>query len=234
MITITDNFLDESSYLALGTTSMKFSEVHWVGINAKPDNAFHKFVHKIYSHSYDHWLDDIAWPGARQGNSSISGATAWWNIRPKDPLPHSDLVSYCTSGGVDYTPPNPPEKTFIYYLRAPTAGGHLNIYTKPPVTRVKINENELFSWAEIETDSIAPIVNRLISFPMNVTHAVQPYEGNRVSIGVIFWNTLPVIYGETNPDINTSYERPWEQKENLESGPELTEKSILNQKKEVI
>ena len=234
MITITDNFLDESSYLALGTTSMKFSEVHWVGINAKPDNAFHKFVHKIYSHSYDHWLDDIAWPGARQGNSSISGATAWWNIRPKDPLPHSDLVSYCTSGGVDYTPPNPPEKTFIYYLRAPTAGGHLNIYTKPPVTRVKINEKELFSWAEIETDSIAPIVNRLISFPMNVTHAVQPYEGNRVSIGVIFWNTLPVIYGETNPDINTSYERPWEQKENLESGPELTEKSILNQKKEVI
>ena len=234
MITITDNFLDEASYLALGTTSMKFSEVHWVGINAKPDNAFHKFVHKIYSHSYDHWLDDIAWPGARQGNSSISGATAWWNIRPKDPLPHSDLVSYCTSGGVDYTPPNPPEKTFIYYLRAPTAGGHLNIYTKPPVTRVKINENELFSWAEIETDSIAPIVNRLISFPMNVTHAVQPYEGNRVSIGVIFWNTLPVIYGETNPDINTSYERPWEQKENLESGPELTEKSILNQKKEVI
>ena len=234
MITITDNFLDESSYLALGTTSIKFSEVHWVGINAKPDNAFHKFVHKIYSHSYDHWLDDIAWPGARQGNSSISGATAWWNIRPKDPLPHSDLVSYCTSGGVDYTPPNPPEKTFIYYLRAPTAGGHLNIYTKPPVTRVKINENELFSWAEIETDSIAPIVNRLISFPMNVTHAVQPYEGNRVSIGVIFWNTLPVIYGETNPDINTSYERPWEQKENLESGPELTEKSILNQKKEVI
>ena len=238
MITITDNFLDESSYLALGTTSMKFSEVHWVGINAKPDNAFHKFVHKIYSHSYDHWLDDIAWPGAgaeaRQGNSSISGATAWWNIRPKDPLPHSDLVSYCTSGGVDYTPPNPPEKTFIYYLRAPTAGGHLNIYTKPPVTRVKINEKELFSWAEIETDSIAPIVNRLISFPMNVTHAVQPYEGNRVSIGVIFWNTLPVIYGETNPDINTSYERPWEQKENLESGPELTEKNILNQKKEVI
>ena len=222
MITITDNFLDESLYLALGTTSMKFSEVHWIGINAEPDNAFHKFVHKIYSHT---------WPNIV---TSISGATAWWNIRPKDPLPHSDLVSYCTSGGVDYTPPNPPEKTFIYYLRAPTAGGHLNIYTKPPVTKVKINEKELFSWAEIETDSIAPIVNRLISFPMNVTHAIQPYEGNRVSIGVIFWNTLPVIYGETNPDINTSYERPWEQKENLESGPELTEKSILNQKKGVI
>ena len=220
MITITDDFLDESSYLALGNTSMKFSEVHWVGINAKPDNAFHEFVHKIYSY---------AWP---YGGGSISGATAWWNIRPKDPLPHSDLVSYCTSGGVDYTPPNPPKKTFIYYLRAPTVGGHLNIYTKPPVTKVKINEKEMFSWAEIETDSIAPIVNRLISFSMNVTHAVQPYEGNRVSIGVIFWNTLPIIYGETNPDINTSYERPWEQKENLKSGPELTEKSIRNQKRE--
>jgi len=222
MITITDNFLDESLYTILGTTSMKFSEVHWVGINAEPDNAFHEFVHKIYSHT---------WP---DGDSLISGATAWWNIRPKDPLPHSDLVSYCTSGGVDYTPPNPPEKTFIYYLRAPTAGGHLNIYTKPPVTKVKINEKKMFAWAEIETDSIAPIVNRLISFPMNITHAVQPYEGNRVSIGVIFWNTLPIIYGETNPDINTSYERPWEQKENLKSGPELTEKNILNQTKGVI
>ena len=240
MITITDNFLDESSYLALGTTSMKFSEVHWIGINAEPDNAFHKFVHKIYSHT---------WPN---GDNSISGATAWWNIRPTNPKPHSDIVSYCTAGGVDYTPKNPPKNTFIYYLRTPERGGRLNIYTKPPIANVKIGKDQFFSWAPHETDSIAPVTNRLISFPMNVTHAIQPYEGNRVSIGAIFWETLPTIYGKTNPNINTSYERPWEnadnkegtrklteeyigsQKENLESEPELTEKSILNQKKEVI
>jgi hypothetical protein len=113
MITITDNFLDESLYLALGTTSMKFSEVHWIGRNAKSENAFHDLVHKIFYKFY-HELDhsSISSATAVQWHQDISGATAWWNIRPKDPLPHSDLVSYCTSGGVDYTPPNPPMGTF--------------------------------------------------------------------------------------------------------------------------
>ena len=92
---------------------------------------------------------------------------------------------------------------------------------------MKIGNREFFSWADYETDSIAPIVNRLISFPMDVTHAVQSYEGNRVSLGAIFWNTLPTIYGETNPHINTSYDQPWEQEENIESGRKLTEESFL-------
>ena len=181
MIRIIDNFLDDDHYDELGNTSMTFSEVQWVGRHAKPDNAFHEFIHKIFS---------TAFP---DGASSISGATAWWNIRPTNPKPHSDIVSYCTAGGVDYTPKQPPEHTFIYYLRAPDKGGRLNIYTKPPITDVKIGTEQFFSWAEHETDSIAPVTNRLISFPMDVTHAVQPYEGNRVSIGAICWNELPAI-----------------------------------------
>ena len=66
-------------------------------------------------------------------------------------------------------------------------------------------------------DSIAPIPNRLISFPIEHVHAVQQYEGNRVSIGMIFCNELPSIYkssddfgGQTNPDYNTSFDRVWE------------------------
>lgn len=215
MIRIIDNFLDDDHYDELGNTSMTFSEVQWVGRHAKPDNAFHEFIHKIFS---------TAFP---DGASSISGATAWWNIRPTNPKPHSDIVSYCTAGGVDYTPKQPPEHTFIYYLRAPDKGGRLNIYTKPPITDVKIGTEQFFSWAEHETDSIAPVTNRLISFPMSVTHAVQPYEGNRVSIGAIFWNELPTIYGKTNPNINTSYDRPWAMESNKEGTRKLTEQSIL-------
>ena len=206
MLSITDDFLDEASFKALGNTSMVYSKVHWVGRTAKPENAFHELVHKIFRHA---WSD---------GHSSISGATAWWNIRPIDPKPHSDLISYCTSNGVDYTPDPPPDRTFLYYLKAPTTGGRLNIYTKPPL--------ENMNWNESETDSIAAIPNRLVSLPIDYVHAVQPYLGNRVSIGVIFWKTLPTIYGETNPTINASYDRPWEKKENQESNIKLTEEYI--------
>ena len=102
MITVTDNFLQPKLLQELENTSMVYSKVHWTGREAKPENAFHELVHKIFHHT---------WP---DGHSSISGATAWWNIRPIDPKPHSDLISYCTSNGVDYTPDPPPDRTFLY------------------------------------------------------------------------------------------------------------------------
>jgi hypothetical protein len=194
---------------------MVYSKVHWIGRYAQAENQFHELMHKVFRHE---------WP---DGHGSITGATAWWNIRPTDPQPHSDLVSYCSSNGVDFTPNNPPTRTFIYYLRAPSKGGHLNIYTKPPTTNMKMSDGEVFSWADYETDSIAPIPNRLISFPIEAIHAVQPYEGNRVSIGMIFWNILPVIYGVTNSTINDSYDRPWEKNENQDSNRKLTEDYIM-------
>ena len=197
MITVTDNFLQPELLQELENTSMVYSKVHWIGKNAKPENAFHKLIHEIDG--------ELIWDG------SLSGATAWWNIRPIDPKPHSDLISYCTSNGVDYTPDPPPTTTFLYYLKAPTEGGRLNIYTKPSL------ENES------ETDSIAAIPNRLVSFPIDYVHAVQPYVGNRVSIGVIFWNTLPTIYGKTNSNINDSYDRPWVSDVNEEFNRKLTE-----------
>ena len=198
MITVTDNFLDKDEVQELKNTSMVYSKVHWVGMEAEPENALHELVHKIY----------------RRNFFKSSGATAWWNIRPIDPKPHSDLISYCTSNGVDYTPDPPPTTTFLYYLKAPTTGGRLNIYTKPSLGN------------ESETDSIAAIPNRLVSFPIDYVHAVQPYDGNRVSIGVIFWHTLPAIYGETNSFINDSYDRPWVKEENQEFNIRLTEEYI--------
>ena len=204
MITVTDNFLQPELLQELENTSMVYSKVHWIGKNAKPENAFHKLIHEIDG--------ELIWDG------SLSGATAWWNIRPIDPKPHSDLISYCTANGVDYTPDPPPDTTYLYYLKAPTTGGRLNIYTKPPL--------EHMNWNESETDSIAAIPNRLVSFPIDYIHAVQPYLGNRVSIGVIFWKTLPSIYGKTDPNINASYDRPWVQDENQKSNIKLTEEYI--------
>ena len=197
---------------------MVYSKVHWVGRHALPENPLHDLVYKVFCHE---------WP---DGHGSIKGATAWWNIRPIDPKPHSDLISYCTSGGVDYTPDDPPERTFIYYLRAPGNGGHLNIYTQPALP----NNNNGIGWKTSETDSIAAISNRLISFPIKYIHKVNPYHGNRVSIGMIFWNELPSIYkspddfdGQTNPNYNTSFDRPWEKEENQESNRQLTEDNIM-------
>ena len=218
MIRITDNFLDDHTFDAIGKTSMMYSKVHWVGRHAQSENPLHDLVYKVFCHE---------WP---DGHGSIKGATAWWNIRPIDPKPHSDLISYCTSGGVDYTPDNPPTRTFIYYLKAPENGGQLNIYTKPPLANLHNGMN----WKTSETDSIAPIPNRLVSFPIKYIHAVNPYHGNRVSIGMIFWNELPSIYkssddfgGQTNPNYNTSFDRPWEKAENQESNGKLTEDYIM-------
>ena len=211
MIKIIDNFLNKKDFDAIGETSMVYSKVFWIGRNAVPENPFHDLIHKIFHEE---------WP---YGSSSIQGATAWWNIRPIDPKPHSDLISYCTSKGVDYTPKNPPKKTFIYYLKTPDTGGCLSIYTKPPLP----NFHSGTGWKSSETDSIAPIPNRLISFPIEYIHEVKPYSGNRVSIGVIFWNTLPSIYGETDSTINDSYDRPWTKAENQESNARLTEDSIM-------
>ena len=211
MIKIIDNFLDKDSFEEIGETSMMYSKVFWIGRDAPPENPFHDLVHKIFRNEW------------RDGHSRIQGATAWWNIRPIDPKPHSDLISYCTSNGVDHTPKNPPKKTFIYYLKAPDSGGHLNVYTKPPLP----NFNSKLDWKSSETDGIAPIPNRLISFPIEYIHEVKPYTGNRVSIGVIFWNTLPSIYGETDSTINDFYDRPWTKDENQESNAQLTEDSIM-------
>ena len=235
MIKIIDNFLDKDSFDAIGETSMMYSKVFWVGRDAPPENPYHDLVQKIFQaevapHSPFHYT-----------GSSVQGATAWWNVRPIDPKPHSDLISYCTSNGVDYTPDDPPERTFIYYLRAPEGGGNLNIYTKPPIVDnmnlvkdTKFEENSSFIWHPHETDSIAPIPIRLISFPIERIHAVQPYVGNRVSIGMIFWNELPSIYkspndfgGQTNSNYNTSFDRPWEKDENQESNRKLTEDHIM-------
>ena len=176
---IRDNFLSTEEYNDLTSTPMQYAKVHWIGVNAEPENALHKMVHQIYNKYVT--------------QKGISGGTAWWNIRPVNPQPHNDISSYCTQNGIDYRPDILPEETFIYYVKEPESGGYLEVYNRENYTHL-----------------IQPIKNRLISFSANATHNVQSYEGNRVSVGVIFWPELPTIYGPTNKKINAVYERAWE------------------------
>ena len=192
MIEIIDNYASEDLYGQLLETSLAYSKVHWIGIQAEPENALHDLVHEVYNSNVE--------------QEGISGATAWYNIRPKNPKMHNDIDSYSTQKGISYRPEVLPKRTFLYYLKSPQAGGQLAIYTRASFVRA----GQDIIWDDSEVDTISAIVNRLISMPADVTHRVLPYTGNRVSIGMIFWVDLPKIYPEADPNVNDVYDRIWE------------------------
>ena len=144
MITIHDDFGSKDLYHQLLNEQLYYAKVHWVGRDASPQNALHDLVHEVlYTH-------------VTQKN--VTGATAWYNIRSRPSL-HNDIESYCTKDGVSYKPKVLPQKTFLYYLKEPTAGGHLAIYNRARF----IKKGEDISWRERDVDRIAPLVNRLVS-----------------------------------------------------------------------
>ena len=194
MITIHDDFGSKDLYHQLLNEQLYYAKVHWVGRDASPENALHDLVHEVL---YTHVVQ-----------KNVTGATAWYNIRSRPSL-HNDIESYCTKDDVSYKPEVLPEKTFLYYLKEPAAGGHLAIYNRARF----IKKGEDISWRERDVDRIAPLVNRLVSIPADITHSVLPYTGNRVSIAMIFWVDLPSIYPPANPNINAVYDRVWEKED---------------------
>jgi len=100
------------------------------------------------------------------------GATAWYNIRPIQPKWHNDIDSYCTQNGVTKWPELLPELTFLYYVHSPKSGGNL----------------------QVESEEYEPIANRLLYFDALLVHRIAPYEGNRVSIGMVWWPEIPFPY----------------------------------------
>ena len=192
MIEIIDNYASEDLYNQLLVENLYYGKVHWAGIQAEPANALHDLIHEVYRSNVE--------------QEDITGATAWYNIRPKDTKIHSDIDSYSTQKGISYRPEILPENTFLYYLKAPDTGGHLAIYSRAKFVRA----GQDIVWKESEVDRVSAITNRLVVFPADITHQVLPYTGNRVSIGMIFWVDLPKIYPEADPDNNTVYDRVWE------------------------
>ena len=86
MIEIIDNYASEDLYGQLLETSLAYSKVHWIGIQAEPENALHDLVHEVYNSNVE--------------QEGIAGATAWYNIRPKNPKMHNDIDSYSTQKGI--------------------------------------------------------------------------------------------------------------------------------------
>ena len=85
-----------------------------------------------------------------------------------------------------------PQYTVLYYVKSPESGGEL----------------------ELETgDLIKPLQNRCISFACNMSHRVREYKGNRVSIGIIWWFDIPVIYGSLGVEDITTVPRVWEKED---------------------
>ena len=149
---IIDDYLEQDHVDALNNLHIEYAKVHWVGAASNPDtNALTKMVHSTYNYVKEPAL----------------GATAWYNVRPVDPVWHND------------------------------SGGHLEIGGPGPVSDWKI------------TTTFEPIPNRLIYFNACLTHRVQPYEGNRVSIGIVWWKITPDRYEEQKIDEYNVLERVW-------------------------
>ena len=175
---VIDDYLLQDDMDALNNLHIEYAKVHWIGAESDPDtNALTKLVH-----STKQYLDDPA-----------LGATAWYNVRPVDPVWHNDILSYNNK----YPADNLPESTFIYYMRAPDSGGHLEFG----------GPGEIEDWKIEKT--IDPIPNRLVYFDACMTHRVAPYEGNRVSIGMVWWKITPDRYEEQKIDAYNVLERVW-------------------------
>jgi hypothetical protein len=185
MINIIDNFLEDEHYTRLTEEHLEYGRVHWFGRKSKPRNALHELIHKT-----------IPLAGGR-----VTGATAWYNIRPINPQWHNDIDSYCTQNGVAYYPSRQPQHTYIYYVKSPESGGELELLEdKKPDSRQEQGNKYV----------IEPLQNRLLSFPCNIPHRVKEYKGNRVSIGIIWWFDVPVIYGKLGVQDIKTLSRVWE------------------------
>jgi hypothetical protein len=82
-------------------------------------------------------------------------------------------------------------------MRSPDSGGHLE-FGGPGIKE---------DWRMDVT--VEPIPNRLVYFDAFMTHRVAPYEGNRVSIGIVWWKITPDRYEEQKIDEYNVLERVW-------------------------
>ena len=105
---ILDNYLPQDKVDALNNLTIEYAKVHWVGAKSESVNPLTDLVHSTYQYL----------------TTPALGATAWYNVRPIDPVWHTDILSYNDSYPKDELIP---EITFLYYMREPDSGGNLEI-----------------------------------------------------------------------------------------------------------
>ena len=170
---IEDNYIKNELYDALCTLHIEYNKVHWLGYDALSQHALHDLMIRT------------------KPEEPHRGATAWYNIRPKNPTWHNDISSYCTRNGKFYEPKILPPYTFIYYMREAKAGGNLTFRNG---------------------STVKPIANRLAYFPASDDHKVEQYTGNRVSIGIIPWPEIPeeIFECKLTSKLSKTLNRIWE------------------------
>ena len=173
---ILDDYLPQDKVTELNNLTIEYAKVHWVGAKSKSVNPLTELVHSTQQYL----------------SAPALGATAWYNVRPINPVWHDDIRSY----NDNYPTNNLPEYTFLYYMRAPDTGGYLEI---KGTARMSSSGDTTFE----------PIPNRLLYFDATLTHKVQPYTGNRVSIGIVWWKITPDRYEEQKIDEYRVLERTW-------------------------
>ena len=173
---ILDDYLPQNKVNELNNLTIEYAKVHWVGAKSESTNPLTELVHSTQQYL----------------SAPALGATAWYNVRPINPVWHDDIRSY----NDNYPMNNLPEYTFLYYMRAPDTGGHLEI---KGTVRMSSSGDTTFE----------PIPNRLLYFDATLTHKVQPYTGNRVSIGIVWWKITPDKYEEQKIDEYRVLERTW-------------------------
>lgn len=173
---ILDDYLPQNKVNELNNLTIEYAKVHWVGAKSESANPLTELVHSTQQYL----------------SAPALGATAWYNVRPINPVWHDDIRSY----NDNYPTNNLPEYTFLYYMRAPDTGGHLEI---KGTVRMSSSGDTTFE----------PIPNRLLYFDATLTHRVQPYTGNRVSIGIVWWKITPDRYEEQKIDEYRVLERTW-------------------------
>ena len=67
-INIQDDFLSREHYNELCNFSIEYNKVHWIGRKSAPKNPLYALVSKTYPN-----------------DENLTGATAWYNVRPIDP-----------------------------------------------------------------------------------------------------------------------------------------------------
>jgi hypothetical protein len=175
---IIDDYLPQEQVDALDNLTIEYAKVHWIGAKSKSVNPLTDLVHSTYQYL----------------TAPALGATAWYNVRPIDPVWHNDILSYNDSYPKDELIP---ESTFLYYMREPDSGGNL----------VVVGDTDSMPYGGGTFGS--PRKNRLMYFNAILTHRVQPYKGNRVSIGMVWWKITPDRYEEQSIDEYNVLERVW-------------------------
>ena len=173
---ILDDYLPQNKVNELNNLTIEYAKVHWVGAKSESANPLTELVHSTQQYL----------------SAPALGATAWYNVRPINPVWHDDIRSY----NDNYPTNNLPEYTFLYYMRAPDTGGYLEI---KGTARMSSSGDTTFE----------PIPNRLLYFDATLTHRVQSYTGNRVSIGIVWWKITPDRYEEQKIDEYRVLERTW-------------------------